>query len=277
MAETQNQSNAVVTKTASVPQDIRHFMMGDAMKRQFALALPKILPVERFLRCLITTINRVPDLAKCERNSVLAGAMTAAQLGLEIDPALGRAYLLPYNDKRKGKIAQLIIGYKGYVDLAYRSGLLSGLQAEVVYEKDHFEYQYGLDPKLVHVPADTEDRGALKYAYAVATLQNGGNAWRVLNRSEVMRHKASSPSRDSNYSPWTNFEAEMWRKTAIRALASILPQSPELRDAVAADEAIQAPSGLNLGDAINTDWSESQAASGTDGLAEAAQKGEGSK
>lgn len=275
MAENKPTNTGAVAVAA--PQDIRHFMMGDAMKKQFALALPKMLPVERFLRCLITTINRVPDLAKCERNSVLAGAMTAAQLGLEIDPALGRAYLLPYNDKRKGKIAQLIIGYKGYVDLAYRSGLLSGLQAEVVYEKDHFEYQYGLDPKLVHVPADTEDRGALKYAYAVATLQNGGNAWRVLNRSDVMRHKASSPSKDSTYSPWQNFEAEMWRKTAIRALASLLPQSPELRDAVAADESGQGPVGLDIGDAIKTDWSEAPAASGTEGLAEAAQKTEEGK
>ncbi len=220
-------SNQVTT----TKNDLRSLITGDAMKKQFQLALPKALPVDRFMRCLMTTLARVPQLAECDRQSVMAGAMTAAQLGLEIDPALGRAYLLPY----KGK-AQLIIGYKGYVDLAYRSGQMVGLQAEAVYERDHFVYALGLDPKLEHVPADCEDRGQLKYAYAIASMSNGGKAWRVLNRAQVMKHKASSQSAGSNFSPWKTHEEEMWRKTAIRALSSLLPLSPELRDAVANDQ-----------------------------------------
>lgn len=244
--------NAVTTaKPKAATSDMRSLITGDQMKKQFMLALPKVLPVDRFLRCLVTTLNRTPELANCDRQSVLAGAMTAAQLGLEIDPALGRAYLLPYNDHKKGKIAQLIIGYKGYVDLAYRSGQMAGLQAEVVYEADEFVYEYGLNPRLRHIPADTDDHGPLKYAYAVAHLQNGGHVFRVLNRSEVMRHKASSKSAGSNYSPWTTHESEMWRKTAIRALASLLPLSPELRDAVAtddADSAMRAP--VDIGEAM---------------------------
>lgn len=225
-----NDSRAISTEKAPAPT-LRAVITGETMKKQFALALPKALPVDRFLRCLMTTINRDPKLLDCDRDSVLAGAMTAAQLGLEIDPALGRAYLIPY----KGK-AQLIIGYKGYVDLAYRSGQLAGLQAEAVYEADHFSYALGLDPKLEHIPADLEDRGPLKFAYAVASLANGGKAWRVLNRAQVMKHKKSSQSAGSSYSPWTTHEEEMWRKTAIRALSSILPLSPELRDAVVVDE-----------------------------------------
>lgn len=220
----------MTTAVAATTGSLRDLITGPKMKQQFAMALPKALPIDRFLRCLITTINRDPKLLECDRTSVMAGAMTAAQLGLEIDPALGRAYLLPY----KGK-AQLIIGYKGFVDLAYRSGQLAGLQAEAVYAADHFSYALGLDPKLEHVPADCEDRGELKYAYAVATLTNGGKAWRVLNRAQVMKHKKASQSAGSAYSPWTTHEEEMWRKTAIRALSSILPLSPELRDAVAAD------------------------------------------
>lgn len=228
-------STTATTVSQSRQPTLRDLITGDAMKKQFQLALPKALPIDRFLRCLITTINRDPKLLECDRNSVMAGAMTAAQLGLEIDPALGRAYLLPY----KGK-AQLIIGYKGYVDLAYRSGQLAGLQAEAVYEADHFSYALGLDPKLEHIPADQEDRGALKYAYAVASLVNGGKAWRVLNRAQVMKHKKANAYSDSERSPWKTHEEEMWRKTAIRALSSILPLSPELRDAVASDDADRA-------------------------------------
>ncbi len=215
----------------SAKSDLRGMITGDKMKREFQNALPKILPVDRFLRCLMTTVGRVPELLNCDKDSVLACAMTAAQLGLEIDPALGRAYLIPFGNK-----ATLVIGYKGFIDLAYRSGQVSGFQAEAVYEADEFSYSLGLSPTLKHVPADVENRGALKYAYAVANLSNGGNVWRVLNRSQVMKHRAASRSASSKSSPWNTHEEEMWRKTAIRALSSMIPQSPELQRAVASDE-----------------------------------------
>jgi recombination protein RecT len=244
---------------AKVTNDLRNFVNGESMKKQFALALPKVLPVDRFVRCLITTLNRTPELLSCDKNSVLAGAMTCAQLGLEIDPALGRAYLLPFNDKRKGKIAQLIIGYKGYVDLAYRSGLVSGVDAEVVYEKDTFTYEKGLNPKLVHIPSDSEDAGDLKYAYCIVWLSNGGKIWRVLNRGEVMRHKKYSRAAGSEYSPWNTNEAAMWRKSAIRDLAGLIPQSPELQMALTADaddaRAPEAPLPTDFSDMTNVDAS----------------------
>lgn len=211
--------------------NIRALISGDAMRKQFALALPKVLPVDRFLRVLMTTLNNNPKLLDCDQNSVLASCMTAAQLGLEIDPVLGRAYLVPF----KGK-CQLVVGYKGYVDLAYRSGQLIGLSAEAVYEKDTFSYAMGLNERLEHIPSEDEDRGALKFAYAVATLTGGGKVWKVLNRGDVMRAKKSSQSAGSDTSPWKLHEASMWVKTAVRALSKFLPLSPELRDAIAHDE-----------------------------------------
>lgn len=228
--------NAPANAPATVPKnDLRTLLSSDAMKKQLAMALPKALPVDRFLRVLFTTLQRDPKLAQCERDSVLGGIMTAASLGLEIDPVLGRFYLIPFNDKRRGLIAQTIIGYKGYIDLFYRSGQAAGLIAEAVYEKDHFVYQLGLESRLEHIPSDAEDRGRLKYAYAVAELSNGGKVWKVLNRAQVMAAKAYSRGSDSSYSPWNTNEAEMWAKTAIRAIADRLPLSAELRDAVSAD------------------------------------------
>lgn len=253
------------------PQTIRDTIMSESMRKQFANALPKVLPVDRFLRCIVTQFSRIPELMQCDKSSVLSGAMTAAQLGLEIDPALGRAYLLPYNDKRKGKIAQLIIGYKGYVDLAYRSGQIAGMQAEVVYSKDHFDYAYGLEPRLTHIPTESEDRGELKYAYVVVSLVNGGKVWRVLNKTEIMRHKSFSKGAGSDYSPWNTSEAEMWRKTAIRSIAPLLPLSPELRDAVAADDGgpEMAPA-IDLGDTVEISTVDAPG-TGSEGLASAAE------
>lgn len=254
-------------KQVVAPQkSIRDVILSDVMKKQFQNALPKVLPVDRFIRCLVTQFSRIPQLADCDKASVLSAAMTAAQLGLEIDPALGRAYLLPYRDKKRGMIAQLIIGYKGFIDLAYRSGQVSGVQAEVVYEKDTFNYKYGLTPELSHIPSESEERGNLKYAWVVVSLKNGGQVWRVLNRAEIMRHKAFSKGADSEYSPWNTAEAEMWRKTSIRSIAPLLPLSPELRDAVAVEEA-DAPV-VQLVDAV--DITETFPQSGSEGLAAAA-------
>ncbi|HET9685113.1 MAG TPA: recombinase RecT, partial [Gemmatimonadaceae bacterium] len=199
-------------QTDNAIRDLRGVLNSDAMKKQIKMALPSILPLDRFLRTFFTTVNKTPDLALCDRDSVMAGVMTAASLGLEIDPSLGRAYLIPFKDRRKGLVAQFIIGYKGYIDLFYRSGMAAGLVAEAVYEKDEFEFELGLEPKLVHRPSEDEDRGRLKFAYAIAFLENGGKVWRVLNRSAVMRAKASSRGAESEYSPWNTSEEQMWVK-----------------------------------------------------------------
>lgn len=216
--------------------DLRSLMTSDQMKRQFQMALPKILPVDRFLRCLMTTVGRDPKLLECDRQSVMAGAMTAAQLGLEIDPALGRAYLLPYRDSKRGMIAQLIVGYKGFVDLFYRSGMADGIQACEVYERDHYKVVRGLNPVLEHEPFDGEDAGPLKAAYAIASLKGGGKVWETVSKRDIARAMKASRGAHSEYSPWNTAPGEMWKKTAIRKLAKLLPLSPELRDAIASDD-----------------------------------------
>jgi recombination protein RecT len=215
---------------------LRALIEGEGMKKELARALPKVIGVERFTRTLITTLQKMPELAECDQGTVLAGIVTAAQLGLEIDATMGRAYLLPYNDRQKGKIAQLIIGYRGFVELAYRSGQIASFQAEVVYANDEFEYELGLNPRLKHLPSTSDDRGELRYAYAVVKLTSGGSVFRVLGPADIKKARASSRAASSSYSPWNTHPDEMWRKTAIRAIAKMLPLSPELRDAVRQDD-----------------------------------------
>lgn len=224
------------TPSTATRKALRDLIMGDKMQQQFKMALPKILPVERFTRMLVTTLARDPKLLECDQQTVMAGAMTAAQLGLEIDPALGRAYLLPYRDARKGMVAQLIVGYKGFLDLFYRSGMGDGFQAAEVYERDTFTCIRGLNPKLEHEAFDGDDAGPLRCAYAIAKLKNGGTIFEVANKRDIARAKKASRGSDSPYSPWQTAEGEMWKKTAIRKLAKLLPLSPELRDAIAADD-----------------------------------------
>ncbi|RIQ37006.1 recombinase RecT, partial [Bordetella avium] len=80
---------------------------------------------------------------------------------------------------------QIVLGYKGLIDLARRSGQIVSIAAHAVHENDHFEYAYGLDEKLEHKPAMGE-RGAIIAFYAVAKLVGGGHAFEVMSEQQII-------------------------------------------------------------------------------------------
>jgi recombination protein RecT len=215
--------------------------MIEKMKPQMALALPKHINAERMARIVLTEIRRVPKLANCGRDSLLGAVMTCSQLGLEPGNGLGHAYLLPFEKRAKvggqwqtvGTDCQLIIGYRGMIDLARRSGQIVSLSARSVMQHDRFAFRYGLDETIEHVPADG-DRGALTHVYAVAKLKDGGVQFEVMSRTEVEQVRAQSKSKDSG--PWATHFEEMAKKTAIRRLFKYLPVSIEMQRAVTLDE-----------------------------------------
>ena len=220
--------------TEQRPQTIAGLMADPKIKAQMALALPKHMTSDRLARIALTEIRKVPTLAKCDQTSFLGAIMQCAQLGLEPGGALGHAYLLPFENRKKGITeVQFIVGYRGMIDLARRSGQIVSLTARTVHENDEFSYQYGLNEDLKHVPA-TGDRGALQYVYAVAKLKDGGVQFEVMSRSDVDKVRAQSKA--GNYGPWQTHYDEMAKKTVIRRLFKYLPVSIELATAVTMDE-----------------------------------------
>lgn len=195
-------------------------------------ALPDVgITPERFTRILLTEIRRNPSLAKCNPVSIIASAMVAAQLGLEIGGPLGHAYLVPY----KGE-ATFILGYKGIIDLARRSGQIKSIVARAVHEHDDFDYGYGLDEYLTHKPA-VGDRGETIAYYGIAKFKDGGHQMLVMSKADVDKRKARSASAKSGRSPWdTDYDA-MACKTVIRAMAPFLPLEAEHFSAIAVDGA----------------------------------------
>ena len=123
-----------------------------AMEPQIKRALPSTITVERFTRIALSALNTTPKLKECTPMSFLSALMNAAQLGLEPNSPLGQAYLIPFKNKGVYEV-QFQIGYKGLLDLAYRSPQLQTVQAHCVYENDTFSYELGLHPQLVHKPA----------------------------------------------------------------------------------------------------------------------------
>ncbi|OXM17343.1 recombinase RecT [Paenibacillus herberti] len=226
----------------------------EKMKGQIAEALPRHMSIERLSRIALTTIRTNPKLLECTTASLMGAVMQSAQLGLE--PGLiGHCYIIPY-----GKEAQFIIGYKGMIDLARRSGHIQSIAAHVVYQNDFIELVYGLDDKLTHVPwhlrsdAFPTESGAIKGAYMVAKFKDGGHQIHYMPYSEILQHR----DRSSGYknavkynktdNPWISDEPEMCKKTVIRSGWKFLPISVEISAAVTRDESVHADISTAAGD-----------------------------
>ena len=225
--------NTAVTDKKKAPQSISDYVkiMEPAIKK----ALPSTITAERFTRIVLSAVNGNETLAKCEINSFLGAMMTAAQLGLEPNTPLGHAYLIPYGGK-----CQFQLGYKGLIDLAHRSGEISSIQAHTVYENDTFEYEYGLEPKLVHKPA-ASDRGDPIYFYAIYKTKSDGFGFEVMSVDDARKH-GRKYSKTYDKGPWlTNFE-EMALKTALKKVLKYAPLKSDFVRAVSADESVKSVS-----------------------------------
>lgn len=218
------------------PKTIEDYMkqMAPAM----AEALPKHMSVDRLTRLAMTTIRTTPALREADVSSLLGAVMQAAQLGLE-PGLLGQCYLLPFKNNKKGITeVQFIIGYKGMIDLARRSGHIQSIYAHAVYENDTFEYELGLEPKLKHTPTMSPEKGAFIGAYAVAHFKDGGYQFEFMSKADIEKRKGRSKSANSSYSPWATDYEEMAKKTVVRHMWKYLPISVEVQEQVAYDEGV---------------------------------------
>lgn len=223
-------------KKTSDSQSIVSILQGEAFKKQISLALPRHMSADRMLRIALTELRRTPALLSCNRESLLGAIVQCSQLGLEPGNNLGHAYLIPY-----GKECTLIIGYKGLIDLARRSGQIISISAREVRANDKFKIKYGLHEVLEHEP-NFEDRGELKGFYAIAQLKDGGHQFEYMPLIEINKIRDTSKSSKSSMSPWGSYYEEMAKKTVIRRLFKYLPVSIEIQQAVALDE--QADAGI---------------------------------
>ena len=206
------------------------------MESEIKKALPSVITPERFTRIVLSALSTNRKLQETTPQSFLGAMMTAAQLGLEPNTPLGQAYLIPF--KNHGVLeCQFQLGYKGLIDLAYRSGEVSVIQAQVVYANDEFEYSFGLEPTLKHVPA-MSDRGDPTHVYAVFRTKDDGYGFEVMSMDDVRAHAMRYSKAYSN-GPWqTNFE-EMAKKTVLKKVLKYAPLKSDLVRAVAQDETVK--------------------------------------
>lgn len=220
--------------TATKPKTMQQYVKS--MEAEIAKALPSVITPERFSRIVLTALSSNPKLQECTPQSFLGAMMTAAQLGVEPNTALGQAYLIPF--KNKGVMeCQFQLGYKGLIDLAYRSGEVSNIQAQEVYENDVFEFEYGLEPKLRHVPAK-KDRGDVICYYALFRMKDGGYNFGVMSVDDARKH-GQKYSKSYSFGPWQNNFDEMAKKTVLKKVLKYAPLKSDFVRAVAQDETIK--------------------------------------
>ena len=230
-------ARATAVAATSKPGTMLDIVRSKSFQAQMAMALPKNLTAERLTRIVMTEVRKTPALLNCNQESFFGAVLQCAQLGLEPGSALGHCYLLPFGNgkARDGRPnCQLIIGYRGMIDLARRSGQIQSINAYVVHEADDFEYELGLHPDIHHKPSPLADRGPVTYVYAVAVLKGGGVQFEVMSRAEVEAVRAQSKAGKSG--PWVTHWDEMARKSVVRKLFKYLPVSIEAVRAVEIDE-----------------------------------------
>lgn len=237
---TQSLKSAMTGAPHQKSNSIAALLNDPKVKSQMATALPKHMTADRLARIALTEVRTNKALAQCDHRSFLGAIMLCAQLGLEPGGALGHVYLVPFRSNERGSMdVQVIIGYRGMIELARRSGQIQSIEARAVYEGDVFEVELGLNSNLRHVPDfDNPNRSnpeKLRFVYAVAHLRDGGVQFEVMSRKEIEAVRAASKSGNSSKSPWgTHFE-QMALKTVVRRLFKWLPISIELAHAIEQD------------------------------------------
>lgn len=210
---------------------------------QLQSVMPKGFKAERLAQMAISAYNQTPKLAECSVPSILSCCLQCASLGLEPSAVdgLGRAYILPYKNRKTGQMeAQFILGKNGMVELVQRSGKLRSLRTQCVYEGDEFDYwedesgvHYSYRPNL-DAPHGKQH---MRLVYLSAQLLDGGLVFLAMSKSEV--DGVMGRSKAANFGPWqTDYEA-MAEKTVLRRAFNrgMLPRSVEVAHGVANDEA----------------------------------------
>lgn len=204
---------------------------------------------EQLITDAIMAMSVVKGLDECEPRTIIGAVVTCAQLGLRIGGALGQAYVLPFRNYETGRReATFVLGYKGLVLLAQQSGMVRGVTARTVFEKELGQFRLSWHEnrdELRHDPWLLDNPGAPRLYYARVLLAEGGyEISRPINRDDMLAHRQryvrikSGPWFDDRGVPGDGFEA-MAHKTCLKRLGRNLPLSAGARRAIAADGGVR--------------------------------------
>ena len=165
------------------------YLTGDAVKNQ----INKVVGGKngpRFISSIISAVNTNPALQECSHQSILSAALLGETLKLSPSPQLGQYYMVPFNDKNKGKVAQFQLGYKGYIQLALRSGQYKKLNVLAIKEGELIRYDplnEEIDVRLIENEEEREAAPTVGY-YAMFEYLNGFRKTMYWSKNKMLMH-----------------------------------------------------------------------------------------
>ena len=223
----------------TVKEKTKQYLQSQHFIQAIDDALPKHIDRPRYFRCLKVCFNKQPKLWNATHDSIYESSVKLAYLGLYPDGRQG--HLLPYNNRKAGTVeCQAMVDYKGFIELAYRSGEVSSIHADVIYEGDIFEVDLGIIKR--HVPwyfrkdAERPDKkGKCVGAFCIVKMRHA-EKHEVMDSDQLDSIRSRSQSRDSG--PWVTDTDEMRKKTVFRRASKWIPISPDVSAALADDDDI---------------------------------------
>ena len=186
----QTVSNSLAKSRGGKPQTFSAFLTSDAIKNRINNMVGG-KDGQRFITSIISAVSTNPGLAECEHSTILSAAMLGESLKLSPSPQLGQYYMVPFNDKKRGcKVAQFQLGYKGYIQLAIRSGYYKKLNVLAIKEGELVRFNPLEEEIEVNLIEDDTVREALPTIgyYAMFEYQNGFKKAMYWSREKMMAH-----------------------------------------------------------------------------------------
>ena len=184
-------NNQLVQRTGNnKPQTFSAFLTSDAVKNRIN-SMVGGKDGQRFISAVVSAVSVNPGLSECEHSTILSAALLGESLKLSPSPQLGQYYLVPFNDKKRGtKVAQFQLGYKGYIQLAIRSGYYKKLNVLAIKEGELIRFDAlneEIEVKLIEDDTTREQAKTIGY-YAMFEYTNGFRKAMYWSREKMMAH-----------------------------------------------------------------------------------------
>ena len=169
-------SNSLQTRASSGKLTVSQFLSGEKVRASLNKMLGTEKEAQKFVSSILSATSTNLALQECDNSTILSAALLANALNLSLSPQLGLAYLVPFDDKKNNRtVATFVLGYKGYIQLAIRSGNYKKINVIAIKEGEFVKYDPLTEELFVHIIADDEEREAkptIGY-YAMFELCNG--------------------------------------------------------------------------------------------------------
>lgn len=197
----------------------QHMVEGRKASMEAVLPIHLRGRADSLVKSAMLAAMKNPQIQKCSPGTIASALIQAAQLGFtDVSGTLGHAYLVPYSGQ-----CQLIVGYRGMLDLARRSGEIQSVEATPVFKGDVFKRTLGDNPSFIHEPGDADQTWEnFQGAYCIAKFKDGGIHRSYMTKKEIDRIK-------KNTQVWREHPIQMALKTVVRRAFKWWPMSLDLQ------------------------------------------------